>query len=116
MRTYRRLDLVLVDLDLLVQDKWYVRNRVLAPKRSSTLAQAVKTLATLGYSLPLSPVGADHDSMGRPLYGETGPSGIPPPGPAVLAPRRSPLRRRRLRSTAPLSVKGRSRWSYDSFE
>ena len=61
-----------------------------APKRSSTLAQAVKTLATLGYSRPASPVGSDHDSMGRPLYGEAGPSGIPPPGPAVLAPRRSP--------------------------
>ncbi|KAJ1032147.1 hypothetical protein NDA18_001645 [Ustilago nuda] len=61
-----------------------------APKRSSTLAQAVKTLATLGYSRPASPVGSDHDTMGRPLYGEAGPSGIPPPGPAVLAPRRSP--------------------------
>ncbi|EST06727.2 Armadillo-type fold [Kalmanozyma brasiliensis GHG001] len=61
-----------------------------APKRSSTLAQAVKTFATLGYSRPASPVGSDHDSMGRPLYGEAGPSGIPPPGPAVLAPRRSP--------------------------
>ncbi|CDU23440.1 related to KOG1-Subunit of TORC1, a rapamycin-sensitive complex involved in growth control [Sporisorium scitamineum] len=61
-----------------------------APKRSSTLAQAVKTLATLGYSRPASPVGSDHDSLGRPLYGEAGPSGIPPPGPAVLAPRRSP--------------------------
>nr|CDI51735.1 related to KOG1-Subunit of TORC1, a rapamycin-sensitive complex involved in growth control [Melanopsichium pennsylvanicum 4] len=60
------------------------------PKRTSTLAQAVKTLATLGYSRPASPVGSDHDSMGRPLYGEAGPSGIPPPGPAVLAPRRSP--------------------------
>ncbi|KAJ1029925.1 hypothetical protein NDA16_000841 [Ustilago loliicola] len=61
-----------------------------APKRSSTLAQAVKTLATLGYSRPASPVGSDHDTVGRPLYGEAGPSGIPPPGPAVLAPRRSP--------------------------
>ncbi|KAI3486994.1 hypothetical protein L1887_49190 [Cichorium endivia] len=60
------------------------------PKRSSTLAQAVKTLATLGYSRPASPVGSDHDSQGRPLYGEAGPSGIPPPGPAVIAPRRSP--------------------------
>lgn len=61
-----------------------------APKRTSTLAQAVKTLATLGYSRPVSPVGSDHDTLGRPLYGEAGPSGIPPPGPAVLAPRRSP--------------------------
>ncbi|KAJ9476364.1 Target of rapamycin complex 1 subunit KOG1 [Pseudozyma hubeiensis] len=61
-----------------------------APKRTSTLAQAVKTLATLGYSRPVSPVGSDHDTSGRPLYGEAGPSGIPPPGPAVLAPRRSP--------------------------
>lgn len=60
------------------------------PKRSSTLAQAVKTLATLGYSRPASPVNSDHDSAGRPLYGEAGPSGIPPPGPAMLAPRRSP--------------------------
>ncbi|PWN49601.1 hypothetical protein IE53DRAFT_135871 [Violaceomyces palustris] len=60
-----------------------------APKRSSTLAQAVRSIATLGYSRPSSPVGSDNDSVGRGQFGETSPSGQPPPGPAIASPWRS---------------------------
>ncbi|KAN0060287.1 Target of rapamycin complex 1 subunit kog1 [Thecaphora frezii] len=58
-------------------------------KRTSTLAQAVKTIATLGYSRPSSPVASEHDGTGRHPLGDISPSGNPPPGPAVLVPKRS---------------------------
>lgn len=49
------------------------------PKRASSLAQTVKTIATLGYSRPSSPTGSsDHDSSGQGygLGGDRSPSGI----------------------------------------
>ena len=60
------------------------------PKRSSTLAQAVKTIASLGYSRPSSPVSSDHEHIARGHHYDISPSGNPPPGPAVIAPHRSP--------------------------
>ncbi|SPO41527.1 related to KOG1 - Subunit of TORC1, a rapamycin-sensitive complex involved in growth control [Pseudozyma flocculosa] len=63
------------------------------PKRStSAFTQAVKTIATLGYSRPSSPVNAEHDGAPRHPHhphGDISPTGNPPPGPAVLAPRRN---------------------------